>query len=193
MPVVNCLQDKRSLRRHEPQLKSLNLKHKLQITFTYVKTVFQIQMTDFYPFTHWFLHSRMNISSVSLGLYYTNLWDTCQHLLGSYLWVCAKAALCECWWGESSVRPWGLQCLCRGCPSNNWTERARRCLIIPEHFPSYASSNLQPRRRKWGLCESRAALIFMYTFFFFLLLSAHNDPRLRDDRLCIWLQRTRRN
>lgn len=86
--------------------------------------------------------------------------SSCRSKALSYLWVFAKAALYECWWGESSVGLRGSCVSLLGSPgSHNWTQRARRGSAIPAAPPP-------AHHVKWEHCDWRTALIFMYSFFF---------------------------
>lgn len=147
------------------------------IALTHFNCFFFFVLNPF--FSHWLLHKpvhALNFSSVSSGLYYTNLRDTCQHLLGSHCESVPGVTLCECWRGDSCRAKGALVSQAGTVPADNWIEGARRSLIIPTSlfFPlPHLLPVLQPRHRKWGLCERRAALIFMYTFFFPPFFSQH--------------------
>lgn len=176
--VVNTRLRKRCPSTHNPKIKSFKFEtqavdciDKLQLHFVFC----------FKPhFAHWLLHKpvhALNISCVSSGLYYTNLRDTCQHLLGSHCESVPGAALCECWRGDSSVRPRGLWCLSRDCPRRQ-LDRGGKTQPHNPHKPFLSPPappppSLPARRRKWALCERQAALIFMYTFFFPPFFSQH--------------------
>lgn len=90
--------------------------------------------------------------------------NSSQSKSSSSLWDCA-AALCECWWAESSVSLQGSG-VSAGPPRVPQLDRE----TVNESFVTAESSSCT-------VCSFFSPLF---------LLAALNDPRLRDDRLWIW-------